>query len=454
VSAVGSGLACDLFGIKAVWVFMVARFVGGLGVGAATVVSPMFISEISPADDRGKLAGLFQFNIVFGILVAFVSNYLFGTYGNPDTAWRWMLGIEAVPAAIYTIWTLTLPESPRWLITHARQREVGADIFRQINPEASDQDIEALVQEVEATVVPAEKTSRFWTMRLKVPIMLALLIAIFNQFSGINIILYFAPRLLGLAGLDNALAASAALGVTNLIFTFVGLYLIDKLGRRSLLTLGGLGYVVSLGICAVVFLTTPGFKVVSTAGDATAAAQAVVSVEQGKRFYAEEDKAAIGQGYIDAQAALVAASQVEGYEGTEVVIPADAEPTTVMAISDKARAEAKELMGPKSLIVLLCLIAFIASHAVGQGAVIWVYIAEIFPNDHRAQGTSLGSSTHWVCAATLTFLFPIAMQHFEAGVLFAFFCFCMILQLIWIKYLVIETKGISLEQIQKKLGIV
>ncbi len=453
VSAVGSGLACDLFGINAVWVFMVARFIGGVGVGASTVVCPMFISEISPADNRGKLAGLFQFNIVFGILVAFVSNFFIGTYGNPETAWRWMLGIEAVPAAIYTLWTFTLPESPRWLITHAKQREAGADIFRQVNPEASDEEIEALVQGVEATVGDTQRTTKFWSARLKVPIMLAIFIALFNQFSGINIILYFAPRLLGLAGLENTLLASAALGVTNLIFTFIGLYLIDKLGRRSLLTLGGIGYILSLGICAVVFLTAPGFKVVSTAGDVAAAANAVDSLTDPNLFYVEEDRAAIRKGYVEAQASFVAASKVEGYKGTQIVLPADANTVTVKALANEAQAEAKELMGPKSLIVLLCLIAFIASHAVGQGAVIWVFIAEIFPNDHRAAGTALGSSTHWVCAAMLTFLFPIAMQHFEAGVLFAFFCFCMILQMIWIRCQVIETKGITLEEIEKTLGI-
>ena len=191
----------------------------------------------------------------------------------------------------------------------------------------------------------------------------------------------------------------------------------------------------------------------STAGDVAGAAHAVISVEEGTKFYVEEDKAAIRKAYVNAQAAFVAASKTQGYEGAEVIIPEGADATAVIALTDQAKTEAKELMGSKSMIVLLCLIGFIASHAVGQGAVIWVYIAEIFPNDHRATGTALGSSTHWVCAAGLTFLFPIAMQHFEAGALFAFFCFCMILQLVWIKCQVIETKGITLEEIEKKLGI-
>ncbi|MBL7115162.1 MAG: sugar porter family MFS transporter [Kiritimatiellae bacterium] len=448
VSAVGSGLAPDVYS------FMIARFIGGVGVGAATVVSPMFISEISPADNRGKLAGLFQFNIVFGILVAFVSNYLFGTFGNVATSWRWMLGIEAVPAALYTLWTLSLPESPRWLITHAKQREAGAAIFQQINPEASAEEIETLVSEVEATVLDTKKTSRFWTMRLKLPIMMAFLIALFNQFSGINIILYFAPRLMGMAGLQNALAASASLGVTNLIFTFVGLYLIDKLGRRSLLYIGSIGYILSLGICAFAFLTTPGFKVAASAGDMVSAANAVVTVEKGEKFFTDEDKVAIYEGYEAAKVALVDASKTEGYEGEAIAIPAETTPADVIVIAEAGMDAASELIGPMSLVVLACLIAFIASHAVGQGAVIWVFIAEIFPNDHRAAGTALGSSTHWVCAATLTFLFPIAMAHFDAGVLFAFFTFCMCLQLLWVKLMVIETKGITLEEIEKKLGII
>lgn len=447
VSAVGSGLAPDVL------TFAIARFIGGLGVGAATVVSPMFISEISPADNRGKLAGLFQFNIVFGILVAFVSNYLFGTLVHEGIAWRWMLGIEAIPAALYTLWTFSLPESPRWLITHAKQRDAGAEIFRQINPEASDHDLEKLVVEVESSVADTAKTSRFWTARLRVPILLAFLISVFNQFSGINIILYFAPRLMGLAGLKNALAASAALGVTNLIFTFVGLYLIDKLGRRSLLYIGSFGYILSLGICGIAFLTTPGFKVVSTAGDLVSSAEAAATVAQGDKFFTEEDQAGILAAYADAKTALVEASQTEAYEGEAVVIPETAGTTEVMAIAEESMADASGLIGSMSMVVLICLIAFIASHAVGQGAVIWVFIAEIFPNDHRAAGTALGSSTHWVCAALLTFLFPIAMARIEAGVLFVFFCVCMCLQLLWVRLMVPETKGVPLEEIQKKLGV-
>ena len=447
VSAVGSGVAPGVIS------FMIARFIGGLGVGASTVAAPMFISEISPSSSRGRLAGMFQFNIVFGILVAFVSNYFFGKYLNEVIAWRWMLGIEAIPAAIYTVMSFTLPESPRWLITHAKQRDAGAEIFRQINPELGDEDIEALVSEVEATSCGTEKTSKFWSSRLRVPIMLAFLIALFNQFSGINIILYFAPRLLGLAGLENALAAAAALGVTNLIFTFVGLWLIDKIGRRSLLYIGSVGYILSLGICAFAFLTTPGFKVVSTAGDLVSSSKSIITISEGKSFITDADKAEALDEFAAAKTALIEASTAEGYQGAAITIPDSATPAEVQKIAEKGKDAASETLGIMSMVVLVCLVGFIAAHAVGQGAVIWVFIAEIFPNDHRAAGQALGSSTHWVCAAILTLLFPIAMAHVSAGVLFSFFCFMMVLQLLWVKVMVPETKGISLEEMQKKLGI-
>ncbi len=363
VSALGSALAMN------VSFFMIARFIGGLGVGVSTIAAPLFISEIAPPEDRGKLAGMFQFNIVFGILIAFFSNFLIGKLAGDGLAWRWMLGVEAIPALIYSLLTFTLPESPRWLITHANKRAEGEAVFRIINPEMPDSDIEQLVHEVELTAVGADKTSRFWTSRLRLPILLGFLIAFFNQLSGINVILYFAPRLLNLAGISNPLAASISLGVTNLIFTFIGLWLIDKLGRRVLLFIGSIGYIISLGICAVAFLSF------------------------------------------------------------------------------------EELAGPISLIVLISIVAFMASHAIGQGAVIWVFISEIFPNDHRAAGQSLGSFTHWMFAALLTFLFPIAIRNIDAGYIFTFFAFMMVLQLIWVKFMMPETKGKSLEEIGKGLGV-
>ena len=447
VSAVASAIA------PGPWTFIIARFLGGLGVGAATIAAPMFISEISPAKNRGKLAGMFQFNIVFGILVAFASNWVIGNTASEAIAWRFMLGLEAVPALVYTILSLTLPESPRWLITHANKRDEGREVFRLINPDMSDAELDSLVDEVAASVADKEKTAHFWTRRLRVPIMLAFLIAFFNQFSGINIILYFAPRLLGLAGLSDPLMASISLGITNLIFTFAGLALIDKIGRRTLLFIGSIGYIASLGICAWAFLSTPAFKVVSTAGDLESAANAVIAIEAGERFVAEKDRPGVYAAYDKAKAAFAEAQSQERSPRQSSVIPADATYTETRALAAEATAAAKQSLGFKSMLVLFCLIGFIAAHAIGQGTVIWVFIGEIFPNDHRAAGQALGSATHWVCAAVLSFLFPIAMQHFEPGVLFGFFAFMMVLQLVWVVTLGPETKGISLEEMQARLGI-
>jgi len=447
ISAVASAIAPEP------WTFMIARFIGGLGVGAATIAAPMFISEISPANNRGKLAGMFQFNIVFGILVAFASNWLVGNTVDEAIAWRLMLGLEAVPALVYTILSFTLPESPRWLITHANRRDDGRTVFSQINPDMTDAELEALVDEVEASVADKQKTAHFWTRRLQVPIMLAFLIAFFNQFSGINIILYFAPRLLGLAGISDPLMASILLGITMLIFTFAGLVLIDKLGRRTLLYIGSVGYIASLGICSWAFLSTPAFSIVSAAGDLEYASDTVIAIEAGERFVADKDRPGVYAAYNDAKAALSKASSLAAYEGQPVVIPEEASYEETKALAEEATTEAKQFLGFKSTLVLFCLIGFMAAHAIGQGTVIWVFIGEIFPNDHRAAGQALGSATHWVCAAGLSFLFPIAMEHFEPGQLFGFFTCMMVLQLAWVKFMVPETKGVPLEEMQAQLGI-
>ena len=447
ISAVASGLASNEF------LFMIARFIGGVGVGASTVAAPMFISEISPANSRGKLTGLFQFNIVFGILVAFLSNYLIGKHMDSAIAWRWMLGIEALPALVYTVLAFTLPESPRWLIAHAKKRDEGIKVFKKINPDFSNDQINRLVSEVETSVSETKSDAKFWTSRLRLPIALAFLIAFFNQFSGINIILYFAPRLLGLAGIQNALAASASLGVTNLIFTFVGLWLIDKLGRRSLLYIGSLGYIISLGVCAFAFLTTPVFTTFSAADDLLNSAARVKAVQDGTIYFSEADKKSIILTYQQKKQAITEATKIEEFSGEQVTIPDDASLDQVTEIAASTKAHASKDLGMTSYIVLICLMSFIAAHAVGQGAVIWVFISEIFPNEHRATGQALGCSTHWVCAAGLTLMFPIAMRYLAPGVLFAFFCFMMCLQLIWVITMVPETKGITLEEMQHKLGI-
>jgi sugar porter (SP) family MFS transporter len=358
VGAVGSGLAPN------VGVFILARVIGGLGIGISTVVAPMYISEIAPAKYRGRLAGMFQFNIVFGILIAFVSNALLAGVG--PNAWRWMLGVAAFPSLLYAAFCLGLPESPRWLLSRKGDREAGLKVLQRIEPEASTEAIVAEADEILAGISRQSSSGNFWTMRLRKPILLAFLIAFFNQLSGINAILYFAPRIFELTGLGTkaALLQSIGIGLTNLVFTFVGLWLIDRLGRRTLLYIGSFGYIASLGLVAWGFFT---------------------------------------QHYS---------------------------------------------------IVPVCIFAFIAAHAVGQGAVIWVFISEIFPNRHRAEGQTLGSFTHWIFAALLTTFFPKMVTVFPPGYVFLFFAGMMVLQLIWVKAMVPETKGVSLEEIQRQMGIV
>ena len=363
VSAVWSALA------GSVVPFAVARFLGGVGVGVATVAAPAFIAEISPPGRRGLLTGLFQFNIVFGILVALGSNYVIGSIflAEPvdggaapvdDVAWRWMLGVEAVPALVYCVLAFTLPESPRWLIAKRGDRAAAVDVLRRIDP-AADAEAEA---DVIAAAAGADAGGRPPLARLKKPLRLAFLIAMFNQLSGINAILYFAPRIFKEAGFEAqaGLLQSVGLGVTNLVFTLLGIYLIDRAGRRTLLLIGSAGYIASLGACAWAFAS-----------------------------------------------------------GNLSVVPA-------------------------------CLFAFIAAHAVGQGAVIWVFISEIFPQAARGLGQSVGSATHWVFAATLTLVFPSLAEQFGPVKVFAFFCGMMVLQLVWVLAMVPETKGVPLEEIERR----
>lgn len=357
VSAIGSAFAPEIN------TFIIARFIGGVGIGISTIAAPLYISEIAPAKKRGQLTGMFQFNIVFGILVAFLSNYLLGGIG--ENAWRWMLGVEAIPALAYTLMCFGIPESPRWLIGVKRDRLGGLEILRKIRPDDSDGRLAEKADEIaQSSGTPREKTA-FWTQRLKAPILLAFLIAFFNQLSGINAVLYFAPRIFSMTGLGEkaALLQSVGIGVTNLVFTFLGLYLIDRLGRRTLLYIGSFGYIAALGLCSWAFFT-------------------------------------------------------ENFA-----------------------------------IVPLCIFAFIGAHAVGQGAVIWVFISEIFPNSNRAAGQTLGCATHWVFAALLTLFFPKMVELFPAGYVFLFFCVMMVVQLIWVKMMVPETKGVSLEKIEERLGV-
>jgi MFS transporter, SP family, arabinose:H+ symporter len=359
LSALGCGFA------NGVGMFIAARFIGGLGIGISTVAAPLYISEIAPPAYRGRLAGMFQFNIVFGIVIAFASNAIIARVGG-EGAWRWMLGIAAVPSAIYSLMCFGLPESPRWLIGRKGDREAGIEVLRLIEPDFSQAQLEAHADEIMAASRSEKATaSRFWTWRLRVPIFLAILVAFFNQLSGINAVLYFAPRIFEMThlGKEAALLQSVGIGITNLIFTFVGLWLIDRLGRRTLLYIGSFGYIISLGLTSWAFFT-------------------------------------------------------EHYS----IVPA-------------------------------CIFAFIAAHAVGQGTVIWVLISEIFPTRHRAEGQALGSFTHWLFAALLTTFFPKIVNSFAPGYVFLFFCGMMVLQLLWVELMVPETKGVSLEDMQHKLGI-
>ena len=356
LSAVGCGYAWDVYS------FIAARFIGGVGIGVSTVAAPLYISEISPPAYRGRLAGMFQFNIVFGIIVAFFSNYLLKDVG--ENAWRWMLGVAAFPSLVYTACCFGLPESPRWLLGRKQDRAEGLKVLGLIMEGEPQAKIEAAAEEILAVSHEKAEAGPFWTKEHRLPILLAFLVAFFNQLSGINAVLYFAPRIFALTGLGAkaALLQSVGIGITNLIFTFVGLYLIDRLGRRTLLYIGSYGYILSLGLTSWAFFT-----------------------------------------------------------GHYSIVPA-------------------------------CIFAFIAAHAIGQGAVIWVLISEIFPNRHRATGQALGSFTHWIFAALLTTFFPSMVTAFAPGYVFLLFCGMMVLQLVWVKLMVPETKGLSLEEVEHQLA--
>lgn len=353
VSAIGSGLATDP------WMFAIYRFIGGLGVGGSTVAAPIFISEIAPAKDRGKLVALYQFNIVFGILTAFISNYLLKDFGTEP--WRWMIGMEALPAFLYCILIFFIPESPRWLITVKGNPEAAFDTLRIMDPST---DVHVQVREIQAEHTKVETHENIWMLRYRYPLMLAFLISFFNQFSGINAFLYYAPRIFEIAGLgeSTALMSSIGVGIVNLIFTYVGLMLIDRLGRRQLMFIGSLGYIFSLSLVSLAFY-----------------------------------------------------------------------------------------MGIKGIAVPIFFFIFIASHAIGQGAIIWVFISEIFPNHLRAQGTSFGTSVHWVFAALIPAMIPWLFTAIGPATVFTIFTLMMVGQLIFTWRMMPETKGVSLEDLEKKL---
>lgn len=352
-SAIGSAFANNPF------VFAAFRFIGGLGVGASTIAAPAYISEIAPAKDRGKLVAFYQFNIVLGILMAFLSNYLLNDVG--ENSWRWMMGVQAIPSVIYLLLMISIPESPRWLLSKFKNDE-AKKVLQLMGQEA---DYEKIKEELDKDNNDTSKANdTIFLKKYRTPLVLAFLMAFFNQLSGINAFLYYSSRIFQEAGLgeSTALLSSIGIGVVNLLFTLLGVFLIDRLGRKVLMYIGSVGYIISLSLVAMAFFFHWG-----------------------------------------------------------------------------------------GMAVPLFLFLFIAAHAIGQGAVIWVFISEIFPNHLRASGQSFGSTTHWVLAAIIPSLIPYLFSTVGPGVVFLFFAVMMIFQLLFVRFMMPETKGISLEELSKKL---
>ena len=352
ISAVGSALANDPI------TFAVFRFIGGLGVGVSGIAAPAYISEIAPAKNRGKLVGFYQFNLVTGILVAFLSNYLLSGIGEND--WRYMMGVEAIPAIFYTLLVFSIPKSPRWLYLN-NQKDKAEKIIRDAY---SKNDADELIIEITRDKESSIESESIFQKKYSFILTLAFLVAAFNQFSGINAFLYYAPRIFEEGGLGQsaALLNSVGIGLTNVIFTFIGINLIDKLGRKVLMYIGSIGYIISLILISLSFILDWG-----------------------------------------------------------------------------------------GIALAIFLFLFIASHAIGQGAIIWVYISEIFPNHIRSYGQSFGISTHWVLAAIIPSFVPFLFGFVGPGLVFAFFAFMMVLQLIFTHFIMPETRGVSLEELAKKL---
>ncbi|GAB4031431.1 sugar porter family MFS transporter [Spirosoma jeollabukense] len=351
VSSLGSALATDWY------VFIFFRFLGGLGVGTSSVAAPMYISEISPARSRGRLVGLFQFNVVFGILIAYFSNYFMQDMG--PNAWRWMLGVQAIPSLIFLVAILAVPESPRWLILNKGKVDEAKAILDLIDKETSQETLNAIL------ATNDQPKGQLFSAKYKTPVKLAVLFAIFNQVSGINAIIYYSPRIFEMTGLGpkSAFLSSAGIGLVNFIFTLLAINIIDRFGRRTLMFIGSVGVIVTLGLVARAFF-------------------------------------------------------IQDFTGVPIF-----------------------------------LFVYIAFFGFSQGAVIWVFISEIFPTEVRASGQALGSFTHWFMAAIIAFSFPVIADYFGGGATFSFFALMMVLQLLFVWRMMPETKGTSLEQVEKTLVI-
>jgi len=354
LSSIGTALADNWY------LFLVFRLLGGLGVGISSVTAPIYISEVSPADRRGRLVGLFQFNVVLGILVSYLSNYLISQGG--EASWRWMLGVQAFPSALFLTLIYFIPESPRWLILKKGETGRALEILRVINPLNCEQELASIKN---STLNDTASSSSLFSGQYKTPVILAVLFAFFNQVSGINAIIYYAPRIFEMAGLGahSSLLSTVGIGLINFIFTLLGINIIDKVGRRKLMLVGSFGLIASLFMVAFTFYS----------------------------------------------------GHMSGF-----AIP-------------------------------VYMMVFIAFFAFSQGAVIWVFISEIFPNQVRAKGQTLGSSTHWIMAAIIAFCFPYLAESLGGAVTFSFFCMMMVCQLIFVWKFMPETKGRSLEQIETNM---
>jgi len=357
LTSLGSALSGSWYSL------LIYRFIGGLAVGGSSVMAPMYIAEISPARLRGRLVALFQLNIVTGILIAFLSNYLIDTHVE-NYSWRWMLGVMAIPAFIYFILLFFVPNSPRWLVMKKRNAE-AEEIIKKCGSENVQAEISDIVESLRIELDGVKE--KFFTSKYRIPIFTAVMIAIFNQLTGINAVMYYAPRIFEMAEVSRniALLQSVAIGFTNMVFTIIAMTVIDRYGRKTLLIIGSIGMTFFLGMVA-------------------------------RSFYIQD---------------------FEGYA------------------------------------VLIFLLGYIAFFAFSQGAVIWVFISEIFPNKVRARGQSLGSFTHWAMAAVVSLSFPILAKSIGGGNSFMFFAVMMVLQFFFVWRFIPETKGKSLEQIQKELKI-
>ena len=355
VSALGCALAWN-------WTSLVLfRFIGGLGIGGSSVLGPMYIAEVAPAKWRGRLVGLFQFNIVFGILIAYLSNYILGILGLGAAEWRWKLGISAVPAVLFLLLLFGIPRSPRWLVKRQRISE-ARDVLRMTGEENYEEELQEIIVSIDAEHVAGDS---LFSWKYRLPIFLAVSIGMFNQLSGINAILYYLNDIFAYAGFNKVSSdlQAVAIGGTNLLFTMLAMSVIDRIGRKTLLLIGSVGTALCLGGVAAIFFTH----------------------------------------------------------------------------------------SHQNLLVWL-LIGYIAFFAFSQGAVIWVFISEVFPNRVRAKGQSLGSFSHWFMNALISGIFPLLAAS-SGGYPFIFFSLMMGLQFFVVLFVYPETKGVSLEQMQKKLGI-